>query len=102
MKRRANWKGYASSTPTPPSSTDPTLDQANDLIDKGTKELEDGNLEGAKKAYLDSIGIKETSGAWFNLGVSKAERRGCTEHEPFFAVNSVTDETLICRSVNTI
>jgi len=65
-------EGYASSTSTPPSSTDPTLDQANDLIDKGTKELEDGNLEGAKKAYLDSIGIKETSGAWFNLGVSEA------------------------------
>jgi len=36
--------------------------------------LEDGNLEGAKKAYLDSIGIKETSGAWFNLGVSQAKR----------------------------
>jgi hypothetical protein len=45
------------------------------LIDKGTKELEDGNLEGAKKAYLDSIGIKETSGAWFNLGVSHCEVR---------------------------
>jgi hypothetical protein len=35
--------------------------------------LEDGNLEGAKKAYLDSIGIKETSGAWFNLGVSQVK-----------------------------
>jgi hypothetical protein len=46
------------------------LDQANDLIEKGTRELEEGNLEGAKKAYLESIGIKETSGAWFNLGVS--------------------------------
>jgi hypothetical protein len=43
------------------------------LIDKGTKELEDGNLDGAKKAYLESIGIKETSGAWFNLGVSHCE-----------------------------
>jgi hypothetical protein len=43
------------------------------LIDKGTKELEDGNLDGAKKAYLESIGIKETSGAWFNLGVSRCE-----------------------------
>jgi hypothetical protein len=37
--------------------------------------LEDGNLEGAKKAYLDSIGIKETSGAWFNLGVSQSEAK---------------------------
>jgi hypothetical protein len=50
------------------------LDQANDLIEKGTRELEEGNLEGAKKAYLESIGIKETSGAWFNLGVSRVPR----------------------------
>jgi hypothetical protein len=40
------------------------------MIDKGTKELEEGNLDGAKKAYLESIGMMETSGAWFNLGVS--------------------------------
>jgi hypothetical protein len=40
------------------------------MIDQGTKELEEGNLEGAKKSYLDSIRVKETSGAWFNLGVS--------------------------------
>jgi len=52
------------------SATDPTLDQAHDLIDQGTKELEEGNLDGAKKSYLDSIRVKETSGAWFNLGVS--------------------------------
>jgi hypothetical protein len=42
------------------------------MIDQGTKELEEGNLEGAKKSYLDSIRVKETSGAWFNLGVSLA------------------------------
>jgi hypothetical protein len=69
-------EGFASSTSTPPSSTDPTLDQANDLIDKGTKELEEGNLDGAKRAYLESIGMMETSGAWFNLGVSQARPVG--------------------------
>jgi len=70
----ANQVGFASSTSSPPSSTDPTLDQANDLIDKGTKELEEGNLEGAKKAYMESIEMKATSGAWFNLGVSTPGR----------------------------
>lgn len=70
----AEQTGFASSTSSPPSSTDPTLDQANDLIDKGTKELEEGNLEGAKKAYMESIEMKATSGAWFNLGVSKPGR----------------------------
>lgn len=62
--------GWASTSSAPPSATDPTLDQAHDLIEQGTRELEEGNLDGAKGCYEQSIAVQETSGAWFNLGVS--------------------------------
>lgn len=66
--------GYASTSSAPFSATDPTLDQAHDLIEQGTKELEEGNLDGAKKYYEQSVNVKETSGAWFNLGVCPCSR----------------------------
>ena len=39
-------------------------------MDDATQSLENGDLEGAKAKYEESLGIQETSAAWFNLGVS--------------------------------
>lgn len=61
--------GHASSSASI-SPTDPTLDKAYDLVESGTRELEEGDLEGAKKLYQESLGVKETASGWFNLGVS--------------------------------
>ena len=62
--------GYASTTAEPASASDPTLDRALDLIESGTHALEDGDLDAARVCYKDSLDVKETSGGWFNLGVS--------------------------------
>ena len=56
-------------TTDPSSSSDPTLDRALDLIESGTRSLEEGDLDAARGSYKDSLGVKETSGGWFNLGV---------------------------------
>lgn len=62
--------GYATSTSEPGTTVDPSLSKALDLIDNGTRELEEGDVEGAKKLYEESLKVQETSGGWFNLGVS--------------------------------
>ena len=64
-----HYVGYASITSDPASPSDPSLDRALDLIENGTRALEEGDLEAARVNYKHSLGIKETSGGWFNLGV---------------------------------
>ena len=62
--------GYAVITSDPSSSSDPTLDRALDLIESGTRSLEEGDLDAARASYKDSLRVKETSGGWFNMGVT--------------------------------
>lgn len=62
---------YATTTPDPASPEDPTINRALNLIESGTRSLEEGDLEAARVSYKDSLGVKETSGGWFNLGVSE-------------------------------
>lgn len=54
----------------PASPSDPTIDLALDLVESGTRSLEEGDLDAARGTYKDSLAVKETSGGWFNLGVS--------------------------------
>lgn len=44
------------------------------LLDEGTKMLEEGDLDGARGKYKQSLDVKPTSGGWFNLGVSMSSR----------------------------
>ncbi len=64
--------GYATTTSDPATPSDPTLDKALDLIEFGTRLLEEGDLEAARGSYRESLAVKDTSGGWFNLGVSLA------------------------------
>lgn len=63
------FEGYATSSTEPGTTTDPSLSKALDLIESGTRELEEGDIEGAKRIYEQSLKEHETSGGWFNLGV---------------------------------
>jgi hypothetical protein len=36
--------------------------------------LEEGDLDGARGKYKQSLDVKPTSGGWFNLGVSMSSR----------------------------
>ncbi|WWD18655.1 hypothetical protein CI109_103108 [Kwoniella shandongensis] len=58
---------YATPSSTPSSTIDPTLTRALDLLEKGTRALEDGDLAGAAKLYRESVEAKETSEGWHNL-----------------------------------
>ncbi|CDR36241.1 hypothetical protein NBRC10512_007786 [Rhodotorula toruloides] len=65
----------ASST-TPHSSTvDPQESAAQQALDEGTEALSRGDLETAKKAYERSVGIKQTSVGYYNLGVVQYQLR---------------------------
>jgi hypothetical protein len=61
---------YANS-PGPSNPSDPSYAKANDLIEEGGKALEEGDIPIAIEKYKASIQIKESSIAWFNLGVSR-------------------------------
>ncbi|WVR06519.1 hypothetical protein IAU60_003550 [Kwoniella sp. DSM 27419] len=50
------------------SATDPSLNRALDLLESGTRALEDGDLATAAKLYRESVEAKETSEGWHNLG----------------------------------
>lgn len=75
---------YASSGTDSSTAEDPTLARSIELLEQGTSALEQGDLEGAKKFYKQSVDVKSSSGGWFNLGVSDTPRaelerieRGC-------------------------
>ena len=61
---------FASSSSSTSTSEDPTLPRAVELIEKGTAALEEGDLEEARKWYMQSVEVKGTTGGWYNLGVS--------------------------------
>ncbi|WWC62787.1 uncharacterized protein I303_105384 [Kwoniella dejecticola CBS 10117] len=50
------------------STIDPSLTRALDLLESGTRALEDGDLAQAAKLYRESVESKETSEGWHNLG----------------------------------
>ncbi|WVQ96518.1 hypothetical protein IAU59_003623 [Kwoniella sp. CBS 9459] len=50
------------------STVDPTLSRALDLLESGTRALEEGDLAAAAKLYRESVETKETSEGWHNLG----------------------------------
>ncbi|WRT67956.1 uncharacterized protein IL334_004930 [Kwoniella shivajii] len=60
-------RGYATSSGES-SPIDPSLTRALDLIESGTRALEDGDLSKAAKHYRESVETKETSEGWHNLG----------------------------------
>ncbi|KAL7420774.1 hypothetical protein Q5752_004726 [Cryptotrichosporon argae] len=61
-------RSYATA-PSPISASDPSLARAQELLERGTRALEDGDMENARESYRASVGVQPTSGAWFNLGV---------------------------------
>ncbi|KAK1925872.1 TPR-like protein [Papiliotrema laurentii] len=60
---------WASSTSESSTPHDPTLAESINLLENGTAALEQGDLEGARKLYKQSVEVKPTSGGYFNLGV---------------------------------
>ncbi|WVW84870.1 hypothetical protein I302_106905 [Kwoniella bestiolae CBS 10118] len=60
-------RGYATSSGEA-STVDPALTRALDLLESGTRALEDGDLSKAAKLYRESVEAKETSEGWHNLG----------------------------------
>ncbi|OCF35132.1 hypothetical protein I316_03173 [Kwoniella heveanensis BCC8398] len=50
------------------STIDPTVTRAFDLLESGTRALEEGDLAAAAKLYRESVEVKETSEGWHNLG----------------------------------
>lgn len=51
------------------STTDPAEDRAQDLLELASNSLEMGDVDGAKHLYKQSLEVKPSSTAWFNLGV---------------------------------
>ncbi|WVF69003.1 hypothetical protein IAT40_003777 [Kwoniella sp. CBS 6097] len=60
-------RGYATAS-SDASTIDPTLTRALDLLESGTRALEEGDLVAAAKLYRESVEVKETSEGWHNLG----------------------------------
>ncbi|GAA6035676.1 hypothetical protein JCM8097_004965 [Rhodosporidiobolus ruineniae] len=59
----------ASTTSGPSSSFDPQTVAAQEALDEGTEALQTGDFATAEQAYQKSVGIKETSIGYYNLGV---------------------------------
>ncbi|GAA5852303.1 hypothetical protein JCM8547_006729 [Rhodosporidiobolus lusitaniae] len=59
----------ASTTAGPSSSFDPQEVAAQQALDEGTEALQQGDFEGAQKAYKKSVAVKATSIGYYNLGV---------------------------------
>lgn len=62
--------GYATSDTAALSATDPAEARSLELMEDGTRKLEDGDVEGARDAYKRSLDVKKTAAGLFNLGVS--------------------------------
>ncbi|KAK6908009.1 hypothetical protein I204_05984 [Kwoniella mangroviensis CBS 8886] len=60
-------RGYATSSGEA-TTVDPAFTKALDLLEAGTRALEDGDLSKAAKLYRESVEAKETSEGWHNLG----------------------------------
>ncbi|AAW47066.2 hypothetical protein CNN01320 [Cryptococcus deneoformans JEC21] len=62
-----SFRAYATSSPSPSSAIDPSLTRAQDLLESGTRALEDGDISTARNLYKESVEVKETSEGWHNL-----------------------------------
>ncbi|ADV25797.1 hypothetical protein I305_04807 [Cryptococcus gattii E566] len=62
-----SFRAYATSSSSPSSAIDPSLSRAQDLLESGTRALEDGDVTTARNLYKESVGVKETSEGWHNL-----------------------------------
>ncbi|KIR27447.1 hypothetical protein I309_03653 [Cryptococcus deuterogattii LA55] len=62
-----SFRAYAISSSSPSSAIDPSLTRAQDLLESGTRALEDGDVTTARNLYKESVGVKETSEGWHNL-----------------------------------
>ncbi|WVQ85060.1 hypothetical protein IAT38_007224 [Cryptococcus sp. DSM 104549] len=60
-------RAYATPSGAPSSSVDPTLARAHELLESGTRALEDGDLAEAAKKYRESVETMETSEGYHNL-----------------------------------
>ncbi|TYJ58330.1 hypothetical protein B9479_000876 [Cryptococcus floricola] len=60
-------RSYATPSSSPSSSTDPNLTKAQELIESGTRALEDQDLSAARVFYQQSVDVKETPEGWYNL-----------------------------------
>ncbi|RXK40005.1 hypothetical protein M231_02645 [Tremella mesenterica] len=69
---------YATSSG-PLSPDDPTDIHAQEIMDEATQELEQGDLNKAREKYKSSLGMKETSAGWFNLGVCEYHLKNIPE-----------------------
>ncbi|KAG8958124.1 hypothetical protein FRC03_009440 [Tulasnella sp. 419] len=61
---------WASGTTAASSANDPAEVESLNALEEGTRLLEEGDVEGAKAAYSQSIKIKKTPSALFNYGVT--------------------------------
>jgi tetratricopeptide (TPR) repeat protein len=66
--RLTRFSAYATG-PNPPSNADNGLAHAQQLLEDGTRALEEGDLQRAKALYEQSVAASATSGGYFNLGV---------------------------------
>ncbi|WVQ73403.1 hypothetical protein IAR50_002975 [Cryptococcus sp. DSM 104548] len=60
-------RAYATPSSSPSSSTDPNLTKAQELIESGTRALEDQDLSSAREFYRQSVDVKETPEGLYNL-----------------------------------
>ncbi|OWZ50304.1 hypothetical protein C349_06741 [Cryptococcus neoformans var. grubii Br795] len=62
-----SFRAYATSSSSPSSAIDPSLTRAQDLLESGTRALEEGDISTARNLYKESVDVKETSEGWHNL-----------------------------------
>jgi hypothetical protein len=62
--------GWATSTTPHSRASDPAEEEALLCLEQGTQQLEEGDVEGAKKLYQRSVDIKRNASSLFNLGVT--------------------------------
>jgi hypothetical protein len=62
--------GWATSTTSHSTASDPAEEEALLCLEQGTQRLEEGDVEGAKNLYQRSVHIKRNASSLFNLGVT--------------------------------
>lgn len=62
--------GWATSTTSHSTASDPAEEEALLCLEQGTQKLEEGDVEGAKNLYQRSVNIKRNASSLFNLGVT--------------------------------
>ncbi|KAJ3972212.1 TPR-like protein [Lentinula raphanica] len=70
VKASSICKRYASSTTPHSTASDPAEVEAMDCLEQGTRLLEEGDVEGAKRLYARSADINRNASSLYNLGVT--------------------------------